>query len=118
MQQDHRAHKRLPVSLRISLQEDGEDISVNFSVIDISEGGLFVRSNILWEPGQIFFLRFSLPGSDHLISVKGEVARSEDKYFLFHDEDTKDPIPGMGIRFVDLSEEDREEIREFIESYQ
>jgi type IV pilus assembly protein PilZ len=112
---NNRLHKRTTVSLKISLQEDGDDISINFSVVDISEGGLFVKSNILWEPGQIFFLNFVLPGSDDEISVKGEVARSEDKYFLFFTEDQTDPIPGMGLKFVDLSDDDRERIKAFIE---
>ncbi|MCK5809307.1 PilZ domain-containing protein [bacterium] len=111
---NNRVHKRTSVELKIALQEDGDDISINFSVIDISEGGLFVRSNILWEPGQIFFLKFTLPNSDEEIAVKGEVARSEDKYFLFITEDQQDPIPGMGLKFVDLSEHDKEQIKAFI----
>ncbi len=115
---EQRLYKRVPVSLKIALQEDGEDISINFSVIDISEGGLFVQSNILWEPGQIFFLTFTLPDSQQTISVRGEVARSEDRYFLYHDEETNDPIPGMGIRFLNLQEKDKEAIKQFIASLQ
>ena len=113
---NNRIHKRATLSLKIALLEDGEDVSINFALIDISEGGLFVHSNILWEPGQIFFLRFTLPHENREILVKGEVARSEDKYFLFFQEDQKDPIPGMGLKFIDLLEKDRETIKAFIEN--
>ena len=44
--------------------------------------------------------------------MKGVVARSDDKYSIFTEIDSS--IPGMGIKFIDLSDEDRKIIKDFI----
>ncbi len=112
MEKKQRVFGRAPISLKISLSEDSDDISIKFDTANLSEGGIFVKSSLLWEPGQVFNLAFTLPGFDKEIKVKGVVARSDDKYSIFTETDSS--IPGMGIKFIDLSDEDREIIKEFI----
>lgn len=116
MGRDHRLFRRAPISLKIRMKESGEDISIKFDTANLSEGGIFVKSSILWEPTQEFDLSFILPDHEHEIHVKGIVVRNEDKYFLISDHDEEESIPGMGIKFIDLSEEDRMAIREYIDS--
>ena len=109
---ENRVFDRTAISLKIRLSEDSDDVSIKFDTANLSEGGIFVKSSLLWKPGQIFNLSFTLPGFDKEIKVKGIVARSDDKYSIFTETDSS--IPGMGIKFIDLSDEDREIIKEFL----
>lgn len=118
MGKEHRRFKRTEIAIRIRLKESDTDIEASFAVRDLSEGGLFVRSPILWEPGEKFELSFTLPGIGREIHARGEVARAEDKYLLFPDDAGQDPVPGMGIRFLDISADDRELIRKFLDGPQ
>lgn len=116
MAKDHRIFRRAPISLKIRMSESGDDISIKFDTANLSEGGIFVKSSLLWEPTQEFDLSFLLPDNDKEICVRGVVVRNEDKYSLIIDADEEESIPGMGIKFIDLSEEDRMAIREYIDS--
>lgn len=109
---ENRVFGRASISLKIRLSEDSDDVSIKFDTANLSEGGIFVKSSLLWKPGQVFNLSFTLPGFDKEIKVKGVVARSDDKYSIFTENDSS--IPGMGIKFVNLSEEDRQIIKEFL----
>lgn len=112
MARENRVFGRAQISLKIRLSEDSDGINLKFDSANLSEGGIFVKSSLLWEPGQIFNLSFTLPGSDREIKVRGIVARSDDKYSIFTENDSS--IPGMGIKFLDLPEEDRLFIKDFI----
>lgn len=116
MGRDNRFYRRAPISLKIRMNESGDDISLKFDTANLSEGGIFVKSSLLWEPTQEFDLSFVLPDHDKEIRVKGVVVRNEDKYFLIGDNDREESIPGMGIKFINLSEEDRLAIHEYIDS--
>jgi len=116
MGQNNRSFRRAPISLKITLSESGDDYSIKFDTANLSEGGIFVKSSILWEPEQKFDLVFKLPNSEKDIVAKGKVARSEDKYNLFLTADRDSSVPGMGIQFTEISEEDKDIIREFIKS--
>lgn len=109
---ENRIFDRTAISLKIRLSEDSYDVSIKFDTANLSEGGIFVKSSLLWKPGQNFNLSFTLPGSDREIKVKGVVARSDDKYSLFSENDSS--IPGMGIKFVGLLDEDRKTIHDFL----
>jgi len=111
---ENRHFKRTEVTIRIRLKESDTDIAASFDIKDLSEGGMFVHSPLLWEPGEKFELDFTLPGSDRPITAQGEVARAEDKYLLFPGCAACDPIPGMGIRFTKISPADRAQIKEFL----
>jgi len=116
MAADQRKFKRIPVTLTLRLNEPESNVFASFEAKDLSEGGVFVRSSLLWEPGDRFDLRFTLPGTEREIRVSGEVVRAEDRYLLFPNlADCEPPIPGMGIRFLDLSDEDRRIIRSFLD---
>lgn len=116
MGRDNRSFRRAPISLKITLSESGDDYSIKFDTANLSEGGIFVKSSILWEPDQKFDLVFTLPNSEKEIVAKGKVARSEDKYDLFATAERDSSVPGMGIQFTEISEEDKQIIRDFIAS--
>lgn len=76
---------------------------------DISEGGVFVVSYVPLPVGTKVSLDLSLPGGFE-IHATGTVR------WVRAQRDDEGQRPGMGVRFDDLSEQDRELIREFIEN--
>ena len=116
MGKENRVFERKEISLNIKVRESGDDYDIDFPLVDLGEGGIFIQSSILWEPGQLFDLTFKLPDSNRIIECKGEVARTEDKYFLDNFSKKDDPTPGMGIKFVEMSNEDKEFLRQFIKN--
>ena len=112
MEKEFWAFDRAAVSLKVSLSENIEDEKVDFEAISLSEDGIFIKSSLLWKPGQFFYISFALPDSNHEIKAKGRVVRSDDRYSIFAGAEQTDP--GMEIKFTELSEEDRKSIRNYV----
>lgn len=72
---------------------------------DISGGGLMLYSNYKHEIGDMVICKFNI--DDHQVHTKGKIVRV-DKV------DTFDYNYGLGIRFLDISEKDRDRIIQFI----
>jgi len=67
---------------------------------NISTGGLFVGTHDILPVGSIFHVTFRIPGVDHVFSCEAEV-----RWSRTYDGGTTETVePGMGIRFLDLSE--------------
>jgi uncharacterized protein (TIGR02266 family) len=75
---------------------------------DISEGGLFVATHNLLANLAVVDLEFTLPDEGPPIRVRGEVR------WVREYNPTSDGHPGMGIRFLGLSQEDRDRIEKFV----
>ncbi len=69
---------------------------------NISEHGIFVEINKPLPPGTLLNLEFSLPDSKEKIKAMGEV--------IWVNSLKGDSNPGMGVRFVNLNDIDRETI--------
>jgi hypothetical protein len=90
----------LPVTVADST--NSVDAVIAFDTQDLSVGGAFVRSDLLFEVGEELSLTFGLPDG-HLVSARGRVVRvSRDS--------GDDGVPGMGIEFVTLADPDRDAI--------
>ncbi len=103
-----RHHERRSVELPITVSDAANRVVaiIQFSTQDLSTGGAFVRSHLLFEIGEVLSLQFALPDGRQ-IKAKGKVVRVA--------RDTGDDVvPGMGIEFLDLSEADRERLREMV----
>ncbi len=72
---------------------------IQFSTQDLSVGGAFVRSQLLFEIGEVLQLHFSLPD--------GRAIKSTGKVVRVARDAGDDMVAGMGIEFVELSERDR-----------
>ncbi len=74
---------------------------------NISEGGIFIATYHPAELGTQMEIEFSLPDSNEPIKVQAEVrwAREQDA--------GEDASPGLGLRFLDLDENDRQRIDTF-----
>ncbi len=74
---------------------------------DLSENGAFVSSEILFEIGEELKLEFVIPGTKRTIRARGRVVR-------VNRANDSGLGPGMGIEFLDLSEQDRRALAAFV----
>lgn len=96
---ENRAHPRRKVTLPLLVRDESSQIAatIEFDTQDLSLGGAFLRSEILFEVDEQLEMRFQLQGK--ALTLRGKVVR------VVREPD--EGIAGMGIQFVDVSEQDR-----------
>lgn len=101
-----RGSRRVDVEAEITFSSE-DNFYRGFSE-NISEGGLFLVTFLPRHRGDVITVRFSLPGIERVIEVHAEVRwqRAADQERRVN--------PGLGVRFVDLSEVDRVAIERFV----
>ncbi len=77
---------------------------------NMSEGGLFVATHQIQPIGTIVDLKFKLPMVEEPLEVKGEV-----RWVRPFSEDI-DAHPGMGVRFLNLSDKQVQQIKAFLKT--
>jgi type IV pilus assembly protein PilZ len=82
-----------------------EDTFLYANITNISEVGIFVRTNEPLEVGTRVTLKFAPPGSSDPLVLTGQVQWVNPIRML-----ASNPNPGMGIRFIDLNREHRERL--------
>jgi uncharacterized protein (TIGR02266 family) len=102
-----RQHERVMVELPVFVREEETGIhgGIRFDAHDLSLGGAFLRSDLLFEVGEEVDLEFDV-APRRKVRARARVVR-------VIREQSGGP-PGMGIAFVDLSESDREALRAFL----
>jgi Tfp pilus assembly protein PilZ len=103
-----RQHERRAVELPITVSDAANRVVaiIQFSTQDLSIGGAFVRSHLLFEIGETLSLQFALPD--------GRAIRASGKVVRVSRDTGDDVVPGMGIQFVDLPDADREALRRLV----
>lgn len=104
---EKRKNKRVTFSSIISMESE-DNLYTGVSQ-DISTGGIFVVTDRLLPLGTKILVEFIIPPNDRKIKICGEVR------WLRESNNKSDTDPGMGLQFVDLSEEDRQALESFIE---
>ena len=100
---ERRETPRVPVAARVKFRE-GDREEVWFTE-DLSEGGLFLKTEKPPFVGVILDLDISLPEMENLIRLRGEVVwRHEGR--------------GCGVRFLRVTAATRKTLRSFIDSVQ
>jgi len=84
------------------------DFKFCYSTRNVSETGLFLETTTPLNVDDILNLEFSMPGTEKSINVDAKVAR------VRHEGDLND---GMGVEFINLSEDDKLFIKKFVEKY-
>ncbi len=106
---NQRACIRLDSQIQVDFSLDDE-VSILYSY-NLSLDGMFLETVHPYPEGTRFAIRFNLPGSSKTIHAVVEVV-----YSL---EETPDEgewqLPGMGVHFVALDEDDRKLISNFLE---
>jgi len=105
-----RSH-RYEANIQVRYGNDAINTLENYS-IDISSGGLFIKTEEPLDIDENLCLEFTLENSKREISCSAEVA-----WVNSPNNPTKSTLPpGMGIRFVDISLDDLNAIRDFIKN--
>lgn len=108
MQQNRRGDRRVALDLEIDYS-DLESFCQDY-IRNISRGGVFVETREPLALGSNLKLKFRLPGSDRPIQAEGVVM-----WVIEAQENMADGhVPGMGIRFGSLSEQDMAMIDELV----
>jgi len=109
MKKEKRRFSRKPVKVDFhgnSAEGIGELL---FEGVDLSAGGTFLRSDLLLEEGERLGLEFGMPGSSDRVHADAQVA------WVRRFPKPNEPA-GMGIEFVQMSEEDRASLSKFLSS--
>jgi hypothetical protein len=96
-----RKHSRRTVELPVVVSDAANKVNagIRFGAADVSLDGAFLRSDLLFEIGEVLNLTISLDRDRHVL-IRGRVVRVSRGT-------NADQVPGMGIEFVDLSSADR-----------
>ena len=100
---NRRSYERIEVEWSVDCQT--EQTFLYASITNISEMGIFVATHEPLEVGTRMTLRFAMPGEESPYILHGQVQWVNPIRIL-----SDNPNPGMGIRFVELSPENRERI--------
>jgi type IV pilus assembly protein PilZ len=98
---DRRSSDRIEVT-SWSVDCESRDTFLYASIANISEFGIFVRTQEPLEVGTRLTLKFAPPGSDEPFVLHGQVQWVNAVRML-----SDNPNPGMGIRFVELTTDAR-----------
>jgi CheY-like chemotaxis protein len=94
--QERRKQERIPVTGEFLV-----DIRKNFQCIDISEGGLYLSTGNIFAENSFFHV--TIPFGNQKVTVKAQIRHFQ-------------PGIGVGIEFVEVSDSQREIIKEIIKS--
>ncbi len=108
-----RKYPRKPLKVKMVAKSSQSQGLAYFNTKDISLGGAFLESLDYYEMGTEIELAFSLPGNPRPIKVLGKVV------FVMTEDITSDSdlVPGMGIKFLNLKEDDKELLAACLENY-
>ena len=102
---DRRQHPRTPLSLLVQFRFNTfEDFLADYSM-NISPGGMFIRTDEPQEEGSIIYLQFSLKDGSRLIEGMGKVVRCNPP-------GVAERTAGMGIEFLNFDDESMALIQE------
>ena len=108
---DRRQFERVLVDLEVDYR--CEDTFLFAYITDISAMGIFVQTRSPEPAGTKLNLRFMVPGQDRPFELEGEVIWVNP----YRPGDRENLNPGMGIRFMDLIQADRERLTELVKTF-
>lgn len=101
---NQRKFERKPAELPVIVRAAGTKIAagIHLDSMDVSEGGAFLRSQLLFEVGDVLQLEIPLP-TGQIVKATGKVVRVSRPR-------SGEGVPGMGIEFTRLAMNDRRAI--------
>lgn len=100
---ENRAQKTLPLVF-----SDGEN-AYRAHTVDVSAKGLFIVTERLLSPGQEFLVKLQLPDRPAPLQIKCEVLWNRER-----NNSQPNRLPGMGVKFIKISKNDYQILRDFI----
>lgn len=102
---DRRVYPRVPLRMLVQFRLDDMDVFLREYAVNISAGGMFIRSVQPYEHGSMVYLQFRLRDGHKLIEGLGKVVHINPP--SHHD-------PGIGVEFVNLDADSRLLIDEIV----
>jgi uncharacterized protein (TIGR02266 family) len=103
---DKRKFPRAPLGLLVQYRFDTFESFMSEVAIDISMGGMFIRTDEPREMGALVYLQFALQDGEKLIEGLGKVVRVNPP--------GAPATAGMGIEFVNLDEQSHELVEQIV----
>jgi len=98
------------VAVPVRVEFEGERFSIREFTANLSEGGIFLQTEHMVPPGARGRLTFRITPWDPPFTVTAEVVR-----IVLPDGPEPDGPAGLGIRFVDLADDDRRRLQRIVE---
>lgn len=98
--------RRVAISIPVTYSNLG--IFLDSEIMNLSKGGVFLRSDIALPLKSTVDFEFALPGESRVIKATGMVVWSRTKK-------GQGEMTGMGVQFVDMSSDDIEAILDHME---
>lgn len=108
MGRERRKAQRVPVALEVNYRS--ADTFLFAYITDLSVLGIFVRTESPNPPGTRLTLRFTPPGYSAPMELKGQVMWINP----VRDDDESGRNPGMGVRFIGVTEQQREQLVDMV----
>src|ERR1051326_1892373 len=105
-----RKEKRTPVTLKIKFKSATLDQFIERYSVDVSQGGIFIRTKEPLQVGTQLRFEFQLQDATSLISGEGTVA-----WIREHDPARTGVAPGMGVRFDKLNSPSEDVLAKILE---
>jgi len=105
---DTRKHPRVPVNFTVEFRTNSKWHQAYTATL--GGGGLFIRTINPPEMGTRIIVKFRVPEKGKTVEAHGTVVWSNE----YNPESKKTSLPGMGVRFDNIEEEDSQEISVFI----
>ncbi|MHB8873101.1 MAG: PilZ domain-containing protein [Myxococcaceae bacterium] len=104
MESEQRTYPRAPLSGTVKFYD--WDRPFQAGAEQISASGVFLRTASQLAEGSLVTMRLAIPGLSRAFTVLGRVVRTVRGSLL--------RAPGLGIRFVDITDTDRRSILEYV----
>jgi uncharacterized protein (TIGR02266 family) len=95
--------RRLPIQLQIT--QSTLPVFLDSEIMNLSKGGVFIRSDIALPLGSEIDFQFTIPGSNRTVSAVGVVVWSR-KAGKGSEQVFPEHLPGMGVAFKNIDVED------------
>lgn len=106
---EKRSHARVAVAVNARLVVRGEEIE--FSVRDVSQGGIFLYTkNPPGRVGDVFLLKLALTAGIKTAMVRAEIVR-----VVMDTDDRSDEILGIGLHYVDVTAEQEQALTDMLD---
>jgi uncharacterized protein (TIGR02266 family) len=100
-----RTTPRIPLKVPVAIEEAKPESSL--ASVDVSEGGIYLRTPDPLPEGSVLHLTFALPHEKEPIWLPAEVVRA------FSLGDRHENEPGMGLRFLEVTDAVRAKLRNY-----
>ncbi len=105
--EEKRLFERKRLRSRVVFEDESGEGFIYFYSTDVSSGGIFFESDVPLKIGTKVFLSFNLPPENKIVRATGTVVRVER-------EKGGATVLGMGIQFVDITDQAQQQLDQYI----